>query len=818
MDALFRHVRYSLRKLGAHPAFTAAAIASLGLGIGAAATLFTCVNALFLRSLPVADPARLVAVYTTTGASPDLLPTSHPRFRDFRDSARTLSGLAAHRSISVSMGGERPEVVFGELVSGDYFDVLGVHAALGRTFTGEEGRGRGGHPVVVLGHDLWARRFRADPGIVGREVVLNRRPFTVIGVLPEDFRGLALLESPELWVPTSTYETVLSGAGVSAFDDRQTLIFELVGRLAPGSSPEQARSELASLARVLGREHPEVQDDLGVAVVPAAEAALGPKLRHTLTRAGWVLGGATALLLAIACANLAALLLARTVTRRREIAIRLAAGAARGQLARELLAEALVLGLLGGAAGLVLAIWGTDLLWALRPPFLAGSLDLAPDWRSVAFTLAVALATGLLFGVAPVVQSFRVDPVAALQDRPGAGGGAGRKLLRGLVAGQVALSLVALVGAGLFVASLRNVYRTDPGFEIHGLFLVPLHLSAEGYSRPATLAFYRDAVERVDSLQGVRSAAVSERPVLAPGGARYDLVAEGREQATREAGRLVSIDRVGLGYFRMMGIPLLDGRTFAASDREDSPPVAIVNQTLAHRFWPGGRVVGRRLRFTEASAPTAEPIEVVGVARDAAYHGLNEQAQPYLYLPVLQSFTPNTVLHVRTAGDPAGVIPAVRSAIQGLAPELPLPEAREVADLLRRQYWAPRMLAGLLALYGSLALLLTAVGIYGVVAYSVNLTRREIGVRLALGAGRARLLRELLGRGMRPVALGLVVGLAAALAAAPGAAALLFGLNALDPVAFGLAILVLGGVALVAVLIPARRATTAHPAAVLRVE
>ena len=387
-----------------------------------------------------------------------------------------------------------------------------------------------------------------------------------------------------------------------------------------------------------------------------------------------------------------------------------------------------------------------------------------------------------------------------------------------LVAGQVALSLVALVGAGLFVASLRNVYRTDPGFEIDGLFLVPLHLAAEGYGPPATLAFYRDAVDGVESLQGVRSAAVSERPVLAPGGPRYDLVADGREQETREAGRLVAIDRVGLGYFQMMGIPILDGRSFAVSDREGARPVAIVNQTLARRFWPGGQAVGRRLRFNETSAPTAEAIEVIGVARDAAYHGLNEQAQPYLYLPVLQSFAPNTVLHVRTTGDPAAVIPAVRSEIQRLAPELPLPEAREVADLLRRQYWAPRMLAGLLALYGSLALLLTAVGIYGVVAYSVNLTRREIGVRLALGAGRARLLRELLGRGMTPVAVGLVLGLAGSLAAAPGVASLLFGLRALDPAAFALAILVLGAVSLVAVLIPARRAAAAHPASILRTE
>lgn len=820
MDELSHDLRYGLRQLRARPGFTAAAVLSLGLGIGSVATLFTCVNALFLAPLPVEEPDRLVGVFTRDEGSPRLLPTSHPNFLDFRERARTLSGMAAYRTVSLSLGTETREVVFGELVSPDYFEVLGVEAALGRTFSSQDGEIEGGHPVVVLGHGLWQRRFGGDRELVGREIQLNGRPFTVVGVLPEAFQGIERLDSPQLWVPTWTRGAVLTGGPARGFDARDIWMFQIVGRLAPGSTRAQARAEVEALMAALVQEYPEANEDLGVDVLPVADVALGPELRRTLLRASWILGAAAALLLLTACANLAGLLLARSVTRRQEIAVRLAAGARRADLVRQLLTESVLLSTAGGAAGLLVAFWGSRLLWALRPPFLTGSLEPALDWRVLAFALLLSLATGVAFGLAPAVQACRVDPVAALHDRSGSrlGGSGGRRLLGTLVAGQVALALIALVGAGLFTASLRNVSRVDPGFRVDGLFILPLDLGAAGYERPAALDVYRRLAERIGSLPGVRSATVGERPLLAPGGPRYDVAAENRRQPTEDGGRLVPINRVGTGYFETVGIPVLRGRSFTRSDRDDGRPVAVVNETLAELLWPGEEAVGRRLRFTEPAAPFDVPVEVVGVAGNASYHRLNEEDRPYLYLPVLQAYTPRTILHLRATGALEEVVPRVRGEIGALDPSLPLLEGRVVADLLRRQFWAPRMLAGLLGAFGGLALVLAVVGVFGVVSYAGNARRRDIGIRLAMGAARGRVAGEVFRRGMVPVVAGVAVGLAGALAAAPATAAFLFELSAFDPGVFAVAASVLAAAGALAVLVPARRAISVPPATVLRTD
>ena len=818
METLWRDLRQSLRGLGRSPGFTAAAVASLALGIGANTLIFTFLNALFLTPLPVAAPERLVALYSTDPQNPGFLELSYPNVRDLAQRVGAFSGTAAYRNASASLeeGGEA-EVVHGEIVSGGYFDVLGLRPTRGRFFLPEEDLGAEGPAVVVLSHGLWRRRFGGDPGLVGRAIRLNGRAFTVVGVAPEEFAGLALLaEPPDLWLPAALHGAVLTGAEGKGFTRRGGRQVAAVARLRPGVGIESARAELEAAARELEREHPEANQGLGLAAVPLAQATIHPGERERYVRSGALLAAVVGLLLLVAGANVANLLLARALARRREIAVRLSLGAGRGRLARQLLAEGALLGLLGGAVGLALAAVGRKVLWALRPPFFPDSLHPALDARVLGFTLAVALGTGLLFGLAPVLQSFRLDLASALTNQAGAMGarrapavGAG---LRGaLVAGQVALSLVVLAGAGLFLRSLAKAEGTDPGFERERLFVIPVDLGGRGYEEARAQEFYRRVVERVSAVPEVRSAAVASRFLLVPGGQRVSLEVEGR-QPPGFAGLLIGVNRVGPGYLETAGIPLRAGRGFTAADRLGAVQVAVFNETLARWLWPEGSAVGKRFHFSGDPVPT----EVVGVAADARYGDLGEEPQPYVYVPVAQNYSPVMMVHVRTRGDPALAVGAVRREIQALDRSLPLLEARTIGQIRERALWAPRMGAGLLSVFGLLAAALAGLGIYGVVSYSIGQRRREIGIRLAVGAGRPQVLGLVLGQALRPVAAGLAAGLAAALALARLAAGLLFGVTAADPAAFAAATLLLAAVALAAVYLPARRASGLDPVAALR--
>jgi predicted permease len=819
MERLWQDLQYSLRALRRSPAFTAAAIASLALGIGANTLIFTFINSLFLKSLPVAAPDRLVTLYAKDLEKQDLLSISYPDFDDLRrESGEIFSGMAAYRNVSLVLSGNgEPAQLPGVVVSGAYFDVLGVRPARGRFFLPDEDGTPGAHPVAVLSHALWQSRFGSDPGVIGRTVRLNNQGYTVVGVAPPEFKGLSILDRPpEVWVPAAMYRDLLKGPQAQWIDKRGTFVFGGVARLAPGAGVEKVGARLAAFAHRLERDFPQDHQGLGLVAVPLAQATLAPGQRGGLVLSGEVLAAVVGLLLLIAGANVANLLLARALARSGEVAVRLALGAGRRRLARQLLTEGILLGLLGGAAGLLVALWGRKVLWALKPPFFPDSLDLGIDARVLAFTFAVAVVTGVLFSLAPMFQSFRLDLSATLTRQARAGGargdGSGGALREVLVAGQVALSVVVLAGAALFLRSMVAVERIDPGFETEKLFVIPMDAGGQGYTPPRAQDLYRQAVERVSTLPGVRSAAVASRFLLVGGGTRQSVAAEGAQAAAGSRDLLTGVNVVGPGYFQTVGMPIRAGRGFDATDRTGSLPVVVINETLARLLWPGEAAAGKRLRLGDDEGT----FEVVGVAADARYAGLREPPPPYAYRPVLQSYSPMMMLHVRTAGDPAPLLQKVRREVQALAPGLPLLEPRTITQVRNQSLWAPRMGAGLLSVFGLLALVLAALGIYGVVAYTIGQREREIGIRMALGAGRREVLGLVLRQGLRPVVLGIVAGLAAALVAARTISSLLFGIGAADPLSLASAAALLGLVALAAVYAPARRASGLDPVTALR--
>jgi macrolide transport system ATP-binding/permease protein len=828
MENFWKDLLLSLRALRRSPAFAFAAVASLALGIGANTVIFTFLNALFFKSLPVGHPQELVAVYSVDKGKGDLLPLSYPNFEDLRrEEGPVVASLAAYRDVSASLRAEgEPALLQGEAASASYFDLLEIEPARGRFFRPDEEAPPGAHPVVVLSHHLWQSRFASDPGVVGRAVSLDGLGFTVVGVAPPEFKGLSVTAMPpDFWVPMSMYRQLTRGPQARQLERRGALVFSAVARLNPETGVDEARVFLRTVADRLEREFPQANRDLGMTAIPLSQAVLPPAMRDRAVRSGGLLAAAVGLLLLIAGANVANLLLARAAARSGEVAVRLSMGASRGRLLRQLLTEGALLGLLGGACGLLVAVWGRRVLWALRPPFFPDTLDLGIDGRVLGFTLVLSLATGLLFSLAPAFQSFRLDLSGILTRQARGSGsrgdGSGSFLRQLLVAGQVALSVVVLAGAGLFLRSLAQVEKVDPGFETEKLFVIPLDLSAGGYPPPRALDLYQRAVERVSALTGVRSAAVASRFLLVGGGGRTSVFAEGQavqQGAGAESGPadgevLAGVNTVGVGYFDTVGMRLLSGRGFTLADREGSRPVAVVNESLARRLWPGEPALGKRLRLG-GDDPAMR--EVVGVAADARYAGLREPPQPYAWKPVLQSFSPAMMLHVRTEGDPDPLLETARREVQALDPGLPILEPRTISQVRSISLWAPRLGAGLLSLFGLLALVLAALGIYGVVAYSIGQRRREIGVRMALGAARKEVLELVLRQGMRPVWIGLGLGLAAAFAGARTVASLLFGIGAADPLAFAGAALLLALVAVAAVYIPARRASGVDPVHALR--
>jgi len=819
MERLWKDVLFALRTFRRAPAFTAAAVLSLALGIGVNTAIFTLINTLFLNPLPVERASELVAVYTVDAknASPfgNLLQVSFPNYKDFRDRNTVFTGLAAYSfplAVNASIG-PSPEQLFCEMVTGNYFSVLGIRPARGAFFGPEDDRVPGASPVLVLSYTAWQRRFGGAADVVGRTIALNGTPFTIVGIAPDGFHGVNSLFGPDGWLPTMTYGQVLPAQLRGWMDERRALVFSLAGRLTPHATIDQARANLAVIATALEKEYPLPNEGRSASLRPLTEATIFPGIREALAAGTAVLMVIVSLVLLIACSNVANLLLARATSRRQEIAVRLAMGASRARLVRQLMTESVLLGLMGGGLGLVVAVWTRNVIWSTRPPFFAQNfVDPQLDARVLLFALAVSVATGLVFGLVPALASSRTDVVTAIKDQSRAAGRPRRRFGLGnlLIIGQVALSLIALITAALFLRSSRNAAHIDPGFDIDHVAVMLVSPGQQGYDPGRAQQFFQAVSARVGAIPGVRGTSWAVNLPLFGGFSRSVFI-EGHEQDKQMAGILTLANAVDVGYFETTSIPILQGRAFTEADRAGSMPVAIINDTMAHRFWPNESPIGRRFRFyTEP-----EYREIVGVARTVKYVTLGETPQPAAYMPLRQSQNDTMVLYVRAAGDPASLLVPVQREIRRIDGNVPIQNAQLVRDVIDQSLWAVNLGAGLLGVFGALALTLACVGLYGVLAYSVAQRTHEIGLRMALGAGRGQVLQLVLRQGLTLVAIGVVLGLAGALGVSRLIQSLLFG-SAYDPVGFAAASVALLAVATLASFLPARRASRVDPLVALR--
>lgn len=808
---MLKDAYFAVRMLFKNPIVNAIAILSLALGIGASTAIFTLANVLFLRSLPDLEaPERLVKIY---GKSPwqDYGSISYLDYRDLRDGNQVFSDLLAYGSepLSLDLDGS-PRRVRGELVTGNYFSTLGVKLPAGRGFSKEEDQS-GGPLVAVLSHGLWQRGFGGDPSVVGRSVRLNGKAFEVVGVAPRHFRGLDMVESPELWIPLAVAPRILP-QGPMLLESRGFSLWRLVGRLKPGTSLEQAQANLGAIAQRLNKEFPG-PFARELVLLPAGQASFSPADRGAVSRQIGMLMTVIGLVLLIACVNITNLVLARTARRRRELSVRQALGADRGRLARQLLTETTLLSLIGAGLGLVVA---RALLPLLARYQLPGdiALDLELDVRVLAFGIVLGLITGLLVGLAPAFRASRPDLVSALKDTGARSEKVRRLGLQNLfVVAQVSLSLLLLIGAGLFLKSLLHLRNVDPGVKADHLALASIDLGAAGYSEERGKAFYRQLLERIDNLAGVESVSLGSALPIQSQFSSMPFFFSDSPEATE--GVHISVNLVAPDYFQTIGLPLVQGRDFRASD-SGSPSVCIVNQALAERFWPGQDPVGKRLRFGSADG---SPLEVIGVARTGRYTSLREEPQPFLYLSYLQVyeiFDPTKHLLVRTSVEPGRVFSELQREVLALDRGLPIFDVQTMESHLGTFIAQERQTTVLLLLLSGLALLLASIGLYGVMSYSVAQRTREIGIRLAIGADRARVLRQLIGESARLLVVGSVLGLAVALFVTRVVSALLYDVSPTDAATFVLAFLVLGTVGLLAGFFPARRAASIHPMTAIR--
>ncbi len=835
METLLKDLRYGVRMLLKRPGFTAIAVLTLALGIGANTAIFSLVNATLIRRLPVVEPEHLVSVFS--GAPGSVF--SYPNYVELRDYNQVFDGLIAWGGITTSFNSDGQtdgaDLVTGAIVTGNYFDVLGVRANVGRVISSDDDKTPGAHPVAVISHGLWQSRFGGNPNITGQQILLNGQSFTIIGVTPPEFGGAQPGVTRDIYVPMMMQAVMRPPrAGYSGemnpdlLNVRGNSWLSTVGRLKPGVTQEQAQAALTAIVEQQEQTAPDPNRRRSILLIPVNDG--DPTQRGQMISVATLLMSVVGAVLLIACANVANLLLARASARRKEIAVRLALGASRGRLIRQLLTESIILSLLGGAAGLLIAWWAIDGLKAMPPP--PGALPITPDFamdtRVLFFSLALSLLTGIIFGLAPAWRASRPDLVPALKDEALALDERTRRLsLRNLlVVAQVALSLVLLIAAGLFLRSFQQAQAIRPGFDAEKLLIAPLNINLLRYTRAQGREFYRQVIERVESLPGVESASLARIVALSGGGSVRGFTLQGQEgqgsQFRNEGGGVtvntrnsVSSNVVSLKYFQTMGIASRSGRTFTAQDTEDKPAVVIVNEAFERMHYDGADAVGRRLSFSGAQGPWAE---IVGVVRDSKYLTLGEEPVPCVYLPLTQNHETGVSLHVRATVDPSSLIAAVRNEVQSLEKNLPVANVRPMIEIIGSSLYAARMGAMLLGVFGALALLLAAIGLYGVMSYVVSRRTRELGIRLALGAQSSDVFKLVLREGMTLVAIGVGLGLAAAMVVTRLLASFLYGISATDGVTFASIPLILALVALVACYLPARRAMKVDPMVALRYE
>jgi len=807
-EILWQDLRFGARQLVRSPGFTFVAVISLALGIGANAVIFSLVSTCLLRPLPVAHPEQVFAIYQGQRNDPSYSQSmSYPNYKDLRDRNQVLSAMAVYRfaPMSLSHNGAN-ERVWGYLVSENYFHLLGVRPFIGRTFLPEEGSVPNAHPVAVLSYGCWQRRFASDPAIVGTPVMINGHRFVAVGVAPANFTGTESVFTPEFWIPSMMQEWIESSNGMESRGNGQWLV---VGRLRPGIAAAQAQAQLNTVAQQLEKEYPG--NDQGMALRLTPPGLVDPNLRSAVLAFTGALMLTVVLVLMIACSNLASLLLARAAQRRKEIAVRMAIGATRFRLTRQLLTESLMLSVIGAAFGLLLGTFLMRLAQASLPSTdFALRLDLRLDWRVLFFVTSLALLTGIGFGLVPAVYASRPDVVSTLKE-DALGGGRKSRLRSVLVVLQVALSFVLLITAGLTVRSLSHTEGLGPGFDPSHAVTLSVDLGLQGYEEQKGQIFYQQLAQRVRALPGVQAAGLIRSLPLGLEASTTGVYPDGRPEPQAQDMPSAFYESISPGYFAAMGIPLLAGRDFADSDTDKSQGVAIVNETLAQKFWPGENPIGKRLHSGNTSV-----LEVVGLARNGKYQSLGEIPKLTIYYPLQQVYASNAALVVRTDLDANATSGSVRSEVRNLDPTLPVYEAKTLREHMRLALFPLHAGAVAVGSFAFLAMILAAIGIYGVMAYSVVQRTQEIGIRMALGARAIDVWKMVLRQGIILTAVGMLCGLLFALGLSRIVASLLYGVSATDPLTFLLISLLLAAVALLASFLPARRATKVDPVMAIR--
>jgi putative ABC transport system permease protein len=805
MDTLLQDLRYALRAMRRTPGFTAVALLTLALGIGANAAIFSVINAVLLRPLPFSEPDRLVGVFSLMQGERAVL--SPRNFLDVREQSKSFGALAAYYPDGFALsGGGEPEHLDGVRATADFFRVLGVKPLVGRTFRPDENQ-PGRERVAVLGYDLWQRRFGGDRGLVGRTVTLEGLPYVVVGVMPQ---GFAYPEKREMWVPIA-FDTSFTGQS-----NRGAYYISAIGRLAPGATPERAAAEVAGIAGRLARAYPEANAGVGGTALPLAEALVGG-IRGSLL----VLLAAVGLVMLIACANLANLLLSRAAARQGEMAVRVALGAGRRRIVRQMLTESVALSLAGAALGLVVARWGAAFLVSLKPRGIPRLDGVGVDGTVVAYTAGVAVLTGILFGLAPALQAARGQVALALREGGrGMGAGRGSSRVRGaLVVAEMALAVMLLAGAGLLIRSFAALRVVDPGFRTAHALTFRVALPDSRYAKdPQVDGFYSRLLEETRALPGAAQVgAVSALP-LSGSSFNFSFTVDGRPKPAPGTEESLETRAITPGYLAAMGIPVLRGRGFTESDRAGAPPVMLLSRSAARRFFPGEDPLGKRIVLGWSRDTVHVAGTVVGVVGDVKLSRLEDEAPPHIYLAHHQVPTQAMSVVVRTSGDPLSLAPSVRRVVGALDPSVPVNRLQTAAQLVSDSVSQRRFYMLLLTLFAALALALAGVGIFGVVSYTVVQRTREIGIRMALGAAPGRVLHEVVKRGVGLAGMGVAVGVVLALAATRTLSGLLYGVGPGDPATLAATVLVLGGAALAASWIPARRATRVDPITALRAD
>jgi predicted permease len=820
MQNLIKDVRYGIRMLTKSPGVTLVAVITLGLGIGANAAIFSGVNAFLLKPLPVPRASELIRPLEVAEDRELNDEISYPDFLDYRAQSTSVA-IAAEDMVPVAIDTENQnDVIWGQVVSANYFDVIQVNPILGRTFAPDEDKTLGGSPVLVLGHGIWQRRFGADANVVGKKVRLNNRQYEVIGVAPEYFTGTKFALAMDFWTPISMAEELRRSPKL--LEDRGSHWMNVIGRLKPGFTLDQASAELSGIATRLNEAYPNNRASGTQALVMTETDGRFEDMGGVFKSGGAIAMAIVGLILLIACANVANLMLARAAARRKEIGIRLALGASRVRLIRQLLTESLLLSIMGGALGLLLAVWVTKLMEGFVPILEYTIIKdfFALDSRALLFTLVVSLATGLIFGLAPAWHSSNPEVVPILKGLPEVRpfrGRMGRFTLRNsLVVAQVALSLMVLVCGGLFIKSFRKAQTMDPGFNNPNGLMVSLTPQLVGYDNEQTRNFYRQLVERTRNLPGVEAAGMARLlPLGDSSNSNGPVLKEGETLPRGSSGRTIMTNVIGPGYFKAMQIPFVEGRDFDERDQPKTQPVMVINQRMAEMLWPGESAIGKRV-FVGLESRQAS--EVIGVVKTGKYRSLAEEPRPYIYYSMTQARPGNMVLVVRSSVDPRGLVGSIRGEVQGLDRTVPISAVKTMNDHLTYALWAPNMAASFSLAFGVLAVLLSAVGLYSVMAYVVSQRTREVGIRMALGADRSHVMKMITKQGMWLAGVGVVIGLLLALALVQVLSSVLIGISGYDIGIFVIVPLLLAAVALVACYLPARRATKVNPLIALRYE